>query len=203
MYKTFLYLILFLVGCTSTVKQPEPAPIDQVTYQQLTSKYISCSGKGSLSSSGTVFGKLSFDFISQNDSSFFKFKDPLGRKILLMWVTSSQISAWNIIDNNKYSYQEVIEFFPFLNFIHPMDITQFLWGIQPDIEKNIQKINSQNPTKLTLKFEWNDLNGNPSELSSIHFTDTVLNQSVKINIKERTPNQSKLDLSKIWKLINT
>jgi len=199
MQKCYLYILLILVGCTSTVKQPNPEQIVQVTYQEKISAFKSCTGKGRLTSSGLISGKLSFDFMSQNDSSFFKFNDPLGRKILLLWITPNQVSAWNLIDNKQYTYEEVVDFFPLLNVIEPIEITHFLWGVQP----NIEKINSEIHPQLSIKFEWKELNENQSELTSVHFIDPSLSQSVKINIKERTPNQSLLDFSKVWRLINT
>ena len=44
---------------------------------------------------------IAFNFLSQNDSSFFQFQDFLGRKVLLMWLTPNSAKAWNILENKN------------------------------------------------------------------------------------------------------
>ena len=63
-----------------------------------------------IDSKGPFQGALTFTFISQNDSSFLQFKDPLGRKALLMWLTPQNVTARNLIDHKQYNYGQILEF---------------------------------------------------------------------------------------------
>jgi len=196
-------LSLICLGCAGPAQHFSPEPLEFPSYQEITSDFSSCSGKGKIESTGGVSGKLSFSFMSQNDSSFLQFKDPIGRKVLLMWITPQNVTAWNLIENKRYTYNEIMTFFPFLNVIEPLDVTQFLWGIEPNYEPKNGGINSKVNHQLSLKFERKELGENPSALVSVRFNDTGTNQSVKINIKERSTNMSDIDLTKIWDLIST
>ena len=98
----FTFYLFIFFSCTS-IKEEIINPIDDIFPNQIKS----CSGRGSISSAGGFSGRLSFNFISQNDSSFCQFQDILGRKVLLLWLTQNSIDAWNLIENKKYSYSNV------------------------------------------------------------------------------------------------
>ena len=109
-----LFLFLF-VACAHQPYKPVSHSDDVSSYLVMKRTYISCGGYGNISTIGENFsGKLSFSFLSQNDSSFFQFKDPLGRKMLLMWITPEAIIAWNIFENRYYEYDAIRDYFPFL-----------------------------------------------------------------------------------------
>ena len=122
----FLVILVLLAGCAKRIPQVSPIT-PQKSYSELVDEFISCSGKGKIVSRGFYQGALSFTFISQNDSSFFQFKDPLGRKALLMWITPINVTAWNLIENKQYAYNQILDFFPFLQVVEPLDITKYEW----------------------------------------------------------------------------
>ncbi len=64
----------------------------------------------------------------------------LGRKTLFMEIDDSSLSAWDMIQNVKYSEIALIVLFPFLEFLRPDGLTKVLWGIVPEIDtdKNTQ-----------------------------------------------------------------
>ena len=99
--KIFLltFFLLTLFNCAPTNKELVNYSGD-INYDQIKS----CTGRGSISSIGSFSGKLTFSFMSQNDSSFCQFQDFLGRKVLLLWLTQDSIDAWNLIENKKYSH---------------------------------------------------------------------------------------------------
>ena len=197
----FLVFLLLFIGCARQVPHVSPI-IPQKTYPQLIDEYISCSGHGKIDSRGFFQGALSFTFISQNDSSFFQFKDPLGRKALLMWLTPDNVTAWNLIENKQYTYDQILEFFPFLQVVEPTDITKFLWGVQPDYEK-LEGVDSKVSSEIVLQFGKEELDTVPNALVTASFKDNQLNQSVYIRIKGRSFQHHEINLQKVWKLIHS
>ena len=197
----FLVFVLLFIGCARQVPHVSPI-IPQKTYPQLIDEYISCSGHGKIDSRGFFQGALSFTFISQNDSSFFQFKDPLGRKALLMWLTPVNVTAWNLIENKQYTYDQILEFFPFLQVVEPTDITKFLWGVQPDYEK-LEGVDSKVSSEIVLQFGKEELDTVPNALVTASFKDNQLNQSVYIRIKGRSFQHHEINLQKVWKLIHS
>ena len=197
----FLVFLLLFIGCARQVPHVSPI-IPQKTYPQLIDEYISCSGHGKIDSRGFFQGALSFTFISQNDSSFFQFKDPLGRKALLMWLTPDNVTAWNLIENKQYTYDQILEFFPFLQVVEPTDITKFLWGVQPDYEK-LEGVDSKVSSEIVLQFGKEELDTVPNALVTAFFKDNQLNQSVYIRIKGRSFQHHEINLQKVWKLIHS
>ena len=195
----FLVFLLLFIGCARQVPHVSPI-IPQKTYPQLIDEYISCSGHGKIDSRGFFQGALSFTFISQNDSSFFQFKDPLGRKALLMWLTPVNVTAWNLIENKQYTYDQILEFFPFLQVVEPTDITKFLWGVQPDYEK-LEGVDSKVSSEIVLQFGKEELDTVPNALVTASFKDNQLNQSVYIRIKGRSFQHHEINLQKVWKLL--
>ena len=85
-------------------------------------------------------GKLYFSFKSQRDSTFIEFSDLLGRKTLLMWVSPKKITVRDLINNTYYSYNQVVNFFPFLNVLDTQNITEVVWGSVPDYKKSLKSI---------------------------------------------------------------
>ena len=126
-YSILGIFIFFLVGCSAKLINNQINHYN-ISHKELSTKYVSCSGHGIISSIGNYNGKLSFSFISQNDSSFFQFQDFLGRKVLLMWLTPNSAYAWNILENKWYNYDYIKDYFPLLSVIEPINITKFLWG---------------------------------------------------------------------------
>ena len=106
----FTFYLFIFFSCTS-IKEEIINPNDDIFPNHIKS----CSGRGSISSVGGFSGRLSFNFISQNDSSFCQFQDILGRKVLLLWLTQNSIDAWNLIENKKYSYSNVSDILPILS----------------------------------------------------------------------------------------
>ena len=195
----FLFWIL-IAGCAGPVKQisiPDP----EKSYDDLISENVSCTGNGKINSRGPIKGALTFTFMSQHDSSFFQFKDPLGRKALLMWLTPQNVAAWNLIENKQYTYNQILDFFPFLQIVEPSDITKFLWGIQPDYDAMNESENFSKSEHIQMSFKKNDLAHESKVLVSATFLDQTSNQSVEIQIKNRTRTQKNLNMKRTWELL--
>jgi hypothetical protein len=200
MFRYIIFCWLILAGCAGSGTQFS-LPVTQRTYHDLLEEYISCTGKGKIDSQGPIHGALTFTFISQHDSSFLQFKDPLGRKVLLMWLTPQNVTARNLIDHKQYTYDQILEFFPFLQVVEPKHITKILWGVQPDYEKKFNNTGMSDEQSIHLNFEKNDLDNESNALVGATFIDDNSFQSVKIRINGRARTQTHLNLKKVWKLL--
>lgn len=200
MFRYIIFCWLIFAGCAGSGTQ-FLLPVTQRTYHDLLEEYISCTGKGKIDSQGTIHGALTFTFISQHDSSFLQFKDPLGRKALLMWLTPQNVTARNLIHHKQYTYAQILEFFPFLQVVEPEHITEILWGVQPDYEKKFNNAGMSDEQSIHLNFEKNDLDNESNALVGATFIDDNSFQSVKIRINGRTRTQTHLNLKKVWKLL--
>jgi len=200
MFRYIIFCWLILAGCAGTGTQFS-LPVTQRNYHDLLAEYISCTGKGKIDSQGSFQGALTFTFISQHDSSFLQFKDPLGRKALLMWLTPQNVTARNLIDHKQYTYGQILEFFPFLQIVEPEHITKILWGVQPDYEKKLNNTEMSEKQSIHLNFENNDLDNESNALVGATFSDDNSFQSVKIRITGRTRTQTHINLKKVWKLL--
>ncbi len=200
MFRYIIFCWLILVGCAGSGTQFS-LPVTQSNYHDLLAEYISCTGKGKIDSQGPFQGALTFTFISQHDSSFLQFKDPLGRKALLMWLTPQNVTARNLIDHKQYTYGQILEFFPFLQIVEPEHITKILWGVQPDYEKEFKNTEMSDKQSIHLNFENNDLANESNALVGATFSDDNSFQSVKIRITGRTRTQTHINLKKVWRLL--
>lgn len=200
MFRYIIFCWLILAGCAGSGTQFS-LPVTQRNYHDLLAEYISCTGKGKIDSQGSFQGALTFTFISQHDSSFLQFKDPLGRKALLMWLTPQNVTARNLIDHKQYTYGQILEFFPFLQIVEPEHITKILWGVQPDYEKKLNNTEMSEKQSIHLNFENNDLDNESNALVGATFSEDNSFQSVKIRITGRTRTQTHINLKKVWKLL--
>tara|TARA_B100001250_G_scaffold411720_2_gene441029 strand:- start:856 stop:1464 length:609 start_codon:yes stop_codon:yes gene_type:complete len=200
MFRYIIFCLLIFAGCAGSSTQLAP-PKTQRNYHNLLAEYISCTGKGKIDSQGPLKGALTFTFISQNDSSFLQFKDLLGRKALLMWLTPQNVAARNLIDHKQYNYGQILDYFPFLQIVEPEHITKILWGVQPDYKNEFNNTERSDEKNIHLKFEKNDLNNESNALVGATFSDENTSQSVKICITGRTRTQTHQNLKKVWRLL--
>jgi len=191
-------IIIFIVGCsiTSNHIQNNAGPL---LYDELSNNYVSCSGSGSISSIGNYKGNLSFSFMSQNDSSFFQFQDFLGRKVLLMWLTPNSANAWNILENKKYDFNLIKDFFPLLLVVEPINITKFLWGQESVYNATDFTVLGEESSNLSITFEKS--NQKESLINKAIFKDLTNRQEVAIQLKSRVHSNDYIDLDKIWNLM--
>ena len=105
-----------------------------MTIDKLVSIYGQVRGAGRLTVTGKRSGKFNFTFTSDSHDSFLQFRDILGRKTLFMEIHDLSLSAWDMIQNERYSEIALVVLFPFLEFLEADGLTKVLWGIVPDID---------------------------------------------------------------------
>jgi len=182
---------VFLSGCIRMQDQS----ILKVKQGKDIIQFVSCSGRGTISSIGNFSGQLSFNFLAQNDSSFFQFSDFLGRKVLLLALTSDSANAWNLIENKKYNHSQINDLLPLLSFIQPIDLTHFLWGKNISFDY-IDSLGFDNAKIILEKSNTDD-----SLLNKAIFSDGSSRHELSIIIKSRIPSIDFIDLRKYWNLI--
>ena len=197
MKKLILGIFIF-AGCSTKLKDLQIIP-DNISYEELSTKYISCSGRGIISSIGDYKGRLSFSFLSQNDSSFFQFQDFLGRKVLLMWLTPNSADAWNILENKRYNYDYIKDYFPLLSVVDPIGITKFLWGHESRYQNDDFTVMGGEVNELSITFEKS--NENENLINKAIFKDITNRKEVAIILKSRVHSDDYIDLEKIWKMV--
>ena len=189
-----MLIISFLVFFSGCIRMQNQS-ILKVNQEKEISQFVSCSGRGTISSIGNFSGQLSFDFLAQNDSSFFQFSDFLGRKVLLLALTSDSANAWNLIENKKYNHSQINDLLPVLSFLQPIDLTHFLWGKNISFDY-IDSLRFDN-AKIILE------KSNPDDplLNKAIFSDGTNRSELLIIIKSRIPSIDFIDLRKYWNII--
>tara|TARA_Y100001970_G_scaffold203108_1_gene247244 strand:- start:1875 stop:2480 length:606 start_codon:yes stop_codon:yes gene_type:complete len=186
------------VGCSPKLKDIRINQ-DINSYEELSAKYISCTGRGIISSIGDYKGKLSFSFLSQNDSSFFQFQDFLGRKVLLMWLTPNSAEAWNILENKRYNYDYIKGYFPLLSVVNPINLTKFLWGNESIYDADDFTVKGEKVNELSITFEKS--NENEDLIDKAIFKDITNRKEISIILKSRVHSNEYINLEKIWKMV--
>ena len=115
--------------------------------KKLVSVYGQLRGSGSTAVFGQQSGKFDFSFTSNGHDTFLLFRDILGRKILLIEIHGLSISAWDMIQNQKYSQASLVILFPFIEYLPPEKLTKLLWGFVPNLD-----------TEINNKFEFENKN---------------------------------------------
>ena len=196
MLQLFLFLSFFFLNCSGSKKNIVVVLIDN-NQGLIEEELVFCSGKGRITSSGFIDGSLSFSFKSKTDSAFIQVTDPIGRKVLLIWSTSTDLTARNLIQNKQYDNSEIEELLPIMKVVQPNELIKFLLGEKVQYSKRDKSIPSEIRKNIELRFE--SEKGLP--YSIIDFHDNLLDQKIKIQIKSRNINKEKVFLKKYWKLL--
>ncbi len=193
----FLLVLINCAGPGNNIILRNP----QKSYVELNDLYKACKGKGKIDSFGEIKGKLSFSFMSQRDSTFIVFNDIIGRKALLLWVTSNIIIARDLIKNKQYDYDQIKYMFPIMHTIEPNDLTRLVWGIQPESRGNQKRSESRKKNKSKINYVRDKLAGEKRSLVGAKFYNKESNQGVNIEITSRDMQSEPINMKKVWKLL--
>lgn len=192
-----LFLLLGCAGSGGNVLNFRP----QKSYSEYLVEFSSCTGKGILNSKGSLKGKLPFSFRSQRDSTFLEFSDLIGRKALFVWITNNSITARNLIDNKQYKYDEVIELLPVLKVLEPKDITQIIWGVQPNYKEKFRVLPQSVKNNIVLDFHKKNIQDEKQVLVGMNYYEKNSKNSIEINIDVRKRNTDFTNMKKVWRLL--
>jgi hypothetical protein len=192
-----LFLLLGCAGPGGNILNFKP----QKSYSEYLVEFNSCTGKGILNSKGSLKGKLPFSFRSQRDSTFLEFSDLIGRKALFVWITNNSITARNLIDNKQYKYDEVIELLPVLKVLEPKDITQIIWGVQPNYKEKFKVLPQSVKNNIVLDFHKKNIQDEKQALVGMNYYEKNSKNSIEIDIDLRKRNTDFLNMKKVWRLL--
>ena len=153
-----IFLIIFF-GCTKVKNNfPDllvPSIESKLTIKKLVSEYGHLRGKGTTTIFGKQSGKFDFSFTSNGYDTFLLFRDILGRKILLLEIHGDSISAWDMIQNQRYSKTSLVILFPFTEYLSPEKLTTLLWGFVPNLDNDINNKFEFENKNVKMTFESN------------------------------------------------
>ena len=112
-------------------------------------------------------------------------------------------ALFNILENRYYEYDDIRNFFPFLQVVKPNDITKFLWGIEPKYSEQDFTVIKENSGTLSISFENQPREETLKGLTKAVFKDSANNQKVTIRLSSRTHNETPFDLTKAWSLMHS
>tara|TARA_X000001036_G_C20513907_1_gene739293 strand:- start:187 stop:795 length:609 start_codon:yes stop_codon:yes gene_type:complete len=200
MLKYIVIFLLIFAGCADKIDKLVIMN-SKKTYSELLDQYNSSIGSGYIDTEGVFNGKLSFSFKSQRDSTFFQFSDVLGRKTLLMWISPKSIIIRDLFNNKYYENDHIINLFPFLEILDTRDITEFIWGVEPDVKQKIKNINKNLDDDISLNFSYKKLNDGTYSLSSFEYVDNNLKDILNVEIKKRHRDTNYNNIRKFWKML--
>ena len=196
MLQFFLFLSFLFLNCSGSRQSIVVNPINN-EQKLIKEELVFYSGKGRVTSSGLIDGSLSFSFKSKKDSAFIQVTDPIGRKVLLIWATTIDLTARNLIQNKQYDSSEIEELLPIMKVVQPNELIKFLWGEKVQYRKKDKSIPSEVRKNIDLRIK--SEKGLP--YSIMDFYDNLLDHKTKIQIKSRNINKEKIFLKKYWKLL--
>ena len=118
-----------------------------------------------------------------------------------MWVSPYQITVRDLINNQYYSYNEVVKFFPFLKVLNTQNITEVVWGAEPDYKKSLKQYKKEMNHNIDLKFIRKHISNEKYALSTLHYKDQNSGDSFKINFNSRQRYNDYVNIKKLWKML--
>ena len=193
-----IFLIIFF-GCTKVKNNfPDllvPSIESKLTIKKLVSEYGHLRGKGSTTIFGKQSGKFDFSFTSNGYDTFLLFRDILGRKILLLEIHGDSMSAWDMIQNQRYSKTSLVILFPFTEYLSPEKLTTLLWGFVPNLDNDINNKFEFENKNIKMTFESNKERIG-SMIQKIVYIDEFNMDKYEINIITREYGSHYTDLEK-------
>jgi hypothetical protein len=125
----------------------------------------------------------------------------IGRKALLVWITNNSITARNLIDNKQYQYDEVIKLLPVLKVLEPKDITQIIWGVQPNYKEKFKVLPQSVKNNIVLDFHKKNIQDEKQALVGMNYYEKNSKNSIEIDIDVRKRNTDFLNMKKVWRLL--
>ena len=193
-----IFLIIFF-GCTKVKNNfPDllvPSIESKLTIKKLVSEYGHLRGKGTTTIFGKQSGKFDFSFTSNGYDTFLLFRDILGRKILLLEIHGDSISAWDMIQNQRYSKTSLVILFPFTEYLSPVKLTTLLWGFVPNLDNDVNNKFEFENKNVKMTFESNKERIG-SMIQKIVYIDEFNMDKYEINIITREYGSHYTDLEK-------
>ena len=121
---------IIISGCSSWIQREKSQIVHNRDYENTVDNILitRCVGKGQISSTNPLKGKLYFSFTSTRDSSQVHIKDFLGRRVYSIKGNTHEISIINHQNSNKYDLDNLIQYYSLSDVVTPMVLQNYLWG---------------------------------------------------------------------------
>ena len=120
----------------------------------------------------------------------------------MVLIDQEYVSAWNVLENKRYSKSQILNLYPPLHLVELIEITKFLWGFKPDLFSEVQNNSIEYLPKVIIHYEKDSLDQIRPFSVEAKFENETITQSIKIKIKNRVFNPSKIDVNKVWSIVN-
>ena len=115
----------------------------------------------------------------------------------MMWIEPENLTAWNILENQPYQQTDIIEFFPFLNFLHPIDLTRFFWGEAAKLDTAKLLVSLDENIQIEIKMSTQKTNSD-LKMNQVTFWEKTNASEVNLTIHKRTFSEVQINLNTYW-----
>ena len=118
-----------------------------------------------------------------------------------MWISPKKITVRDLINNKYYSYNQIVKFSPFLNVLDPQNISEVVWGAEPDYKKSLKKYKKEMNRNIEIKLSRKHLTNEKNALSALHYKDQKSGDTFTANFKSRQRQDDYINIKKLWKML--
>ena len=129
-HSIILCIGIIISGCSSRIQREKSQIVHTRDNDNTVDNILitRCIGKGQISSTNPLKGKLYFSFTSTRDSSHIYIKDFLGRRLYSIKENTQDISIINHQNNNKHDLNNLIQYYSLSDVVTPIVLQNYLWG---------------------------------------------------------------------------
>ena len=121
---------MIISGCSSWIQREKSQIVHTRDYDNTVENILitRCIGKGQISSTNPLKGKLYFSFTSTRDSSHIYIKDFLGRRLYSIQGNTQEIFIINHQNDTKHDLDNLIQYYSISDVVTPDILQNYLWG---------------------------------------------------------------------------
>ncbi|MEC7926615.1 MAG: hypothetical protein VX767_00090 [Candidatus Neomarinimicrobiota bacterium] len=121
---------MIISGCSSWIQKEKSQIVHTLGYNNIEDNIsiTGCVGKGQISSTNPLKGKLYFSFSSTRDSLQIQIKDFLGRRLYSIQGNTQEIFIINHQNDTKHDLDNLIQYYSISDVVTPDILQNYLWG---------------------------------------------------------------------------
>ena len=93
------------------------------------------------------------------------------------------------------------ELLPVLKVLEPKDITQIIWGAQPNFKEKFKAMPQSLKNDIVLDFYKKNIPDEKQALVGMYYYEENAKNSIEIDIDVRKRNKDFLNMKKVWRLL--
>ena len=92
--------------------------------------------------------------------------------------------------------------FPLLKVLNTQNITEVVWGAEPDYKKSLKKYKKEINNSIDLRFSRKNFRNEKYALSTLHYEDKESGDAFEVAFKSRHRNNDYINIRKLWKMLD-